>query len=77
LGVSFDELVMPYGSILLQDAVEGMGISPRKLSCAAPLLRRCGEDLLLQEPSALTNKAPNQQVKSRRSHANPSRKKRR
>jgi hypothetical protein len=38
-----------------------------------PLVRA---DLLLQGPSALTNKAPNR-VKSRRSHADPSRKKRR
>jgi hypothetical protein len=36
-----------------------------KVSGAMSLLRGSGEDLLLQGPSALTNKAPNQQVNSR------------
>jgi hypothetical protein len=35
---------------------EGMSITPKKVSGATPLLRGGREDLLLQGPSALTNK---------------------
>jgi hypothetical protein len=62
-------------------AVVGLAIrkhwyQPRRYPPQPSFLRRGREDLLLQGPSALTNKALNQ-VKSRCSHADPSRKKRR
>jgi hypothetical protein len=67
---------MPYGS-MLQDAVEGVGITPREG------LRRNVSPLTRQRGSASTRtmrtndqSAPNR-VKSSRSHADASRKKRR
>ena len=49
---------------------------PKKVSGAMSLLRRGREDVLLQGPSAVMNKAP-KQVKSSRSHGDASQKKRR